>query len=128
VDRTKAALKGASAQRDLATGLLVSLSGSFQTAPTFFPEPKNGVNYSLVTQTPQYDIQSLTDLQKRPGERFRAPRRFVPEILADVSIHYAQQAKWNRVSHYNIRRVVDIYGSVQGRDLGGVSGATSRAS
>ena len=65
VDRTKAA-GGGFTQRDVATSLLVSLSGSFQTAPTFFLNWQNGVSYNLATQTPQYRIQSLHDLQNMP--------------------------------------------------------------
>ena len=65
VDRTKAA-GGGFTQRDVASSLLVSLSGSFQTTPTFFLNWQNGVNYNLATQTPQYRIQSLQDLQNMP--------------------------------------------------------------
>jgi len=121
VDRTKAQ-QGGFSQRDIATGLLISLSGSFQTAPTFFLNEQNGVNYSLVTQTPQYAIQSLTDLQNVPVS---GPGMIRPEILADVaSINRSNEME--ALSHYNIRRVVDIYGSVQGRDLGGVGRDISR--
>ena len=121
VDRTKAA-QGGFSQRDIATGLLVSLSGSLQTSPTFFLNRDNGVSYSLVTQTPQYDIQSLTDLQNVP---LSGPGMLRPEILADVaSINRASEME--AISHYNIRRVLDIYGSVQGRDLGSVGRDVSR--
>jgi len=121
VDRTKAQQAGFS-QRDIATGLLISLSGSFQTAPIFFLNEQNGVNYSLVTQTPQYAIQSLTDLQNVPVS---GPGMIRPEILADVaSINRSNEME--AISHYNIRRVVDIYGSVQGRDLAGVGRDISR--
>ncbi len=65
VDRTKAA-EGGFTPRDIASGLLVSLSGSFQTTPTFFLNWQNGVSYNLVEQTPQYAIQSLQDLQNIP--------------------------------------------------------------
>jgi CzcA family heavy metal efflux pump len=121
VDRTKAA-EGGLSQRDIATGLLVSLSGSFQTAPTFFLNRENGVNYNLVTQTPQYDIQSLNDLQNIPVS---GPGMIRPEILADVA-SITRASEMEATSHYNIRRVVDIYGSVQGRDLGGVGRDVSR--
>jgi CzcA family heavy metal efflux pump len=121
VDRTKAA-EGGFSQRDIATGLLVSLSGSFQTAPTFFLNRENGVNYNLVTQTPQYDIQSLNDLQNIPVS---GPGMIRPEILADVA-SITRASEMEALSHYNIRRVVDIYGSVQGRDLGGVGRDVSR--
>jgi CzcA family heavy metal efflux pump len=121
VDRTKAQ-EGGFSQRDIATGLLVSLSGSFQTAPTFFLDRENGVNYNLVTQTPQYDIQSLNDLQNIPVS---GPGMIRPEILADVA-SITRATEMETISHYNIRRVVDIYGSVQGRDLGGVGRDVTR--
>src|SRR5207302_7647591 len=65
VDRTKAASIGFT-QRDVATNLLVTLSGSSQTAPTFWLNPKNGVSYSIATQTPQYRVQTLQDLDNIP--------------------------------------------------------------
>jgi len=115
VDRTKAA-QGGYTQRDVANSMLNSLSGSFQITPMFFLNFKNGVNYNLVTQTPQYSIQSLEDLQNTPLNAATAAR---PEILADVaSIKRANEMEV--VNHYNIRRVVDIYAAVQGRDLGAV--------
>jgi multidrug efflux pump subunit AcrB len=121
VDRTRAQ-QGGYSQRDIATGLLISLSGSFQTAPIFFLNEQNGVNYSLVTQTPQYAIQSLTDLQNVPVS---GPGMIHPEILADVA-SITRTDEMEALSHYNIRRVVDIYGSVQGRDLNGVARDISR--
>jgi len=75
VDRTKAAESGFT-QRDVANSLLISLSGSQQTTPTFWLNPTNGVSYNLVTQTPQYRIQSLGDLRSIPSpERERRNRR-----------------------------------------------------
>ena len=53
-------------QHDVATDLLISLSGSFQTSPTFWLDPKNGVSYNIVTQTPQYKLDSLEDLRNIP--------------------------------------------------------------
>jgi multidrug efflux pump subunit AcrB len=115
VDRTKAA-QGGFTPRDIAGSVLVSLSGSFQTTPTFFLDPRNGVSYNLVTQSPQYRIQSLQDLQNIPISGQKATR---PEILSDVGAISRGQGM-ALVSHYNIRRILDIYGSVQGRDLGAV--------
>jgi multidrug efflux pump subunit AcrB len=121
VDRTKAA-QGGYTQRDVANSMLNSLSGSFQITPMFFLNVKNGVNYNLVTQTPQYSIQSLEDLQNTPLNAAGAAR---PEILADVaSIKRANEMEV--VNHYNIRRVVDIYAAVQGRDLGAVGREVTR--
>ena len=116
VDRTKAQEVGFS-QRDIATNLLVSLSGSFQTTPEFWLNPKTGVSYSIATQTPQYRIDSLQSLENIP---VTGPSGAHPEILASLaSIH--RGAGMAVVSHYDIQPMIDIYGSVQGRDLGGVS-------
>jgi multidrug efflux pump subunit AcrB len=83
----------------------------------FFFNRQNGVSYQLVTQTPQYAVESLQDLQNTPLNSATATR---PEILADVaSVHRASEME--EISHYNIRRVVDIYAAIQGRDLGAVS-------
>ena len=72
VDRTKAAQAGLT-QRDVASSLLVSLSGSFQTTPTFWLNPVNGVNYNVVTRSPEYRITSLQDLQNIPISSPNAP-------------------------------------------------------
>jgi CzcA family heavy metal efflux pump len=115
VDRTKAA-QGGYTEKDVADSMLNSLSGSFQITPMFFLNWQNGVSYNLVTQTPQYDVQSLRDLQDTPINSAAVSR---PEILADVaSIHRADEMEV--ITHYNIRRTVDIYAAVQDRDLGAV--------
>jgi multidrug efflux pump subunit AcrB len=115
VNRTKAAAAGFT-ERDVSSSMLVSLSGSFQTAPTFFLNWQNGVQYQLAQQTPQYNIQSLQDLEGTPITSVAAPR---PAILADVA-SISRTSEMQVLSHYNIRRVVDIYGGVQDRDLGAV--------
>jgi multidrug efflux pump subunit AcrB len=126
VDRTKAG-QGGFTERDLANSLLVSLSGSFQTTPTFFLNWQNGVSYNLATQTPQYRIQSLYDIENIPitpgGATGTGPKR--PGILADVA-SITRASEMATVSHYNIRRVVDIYGAVQDRDLGAVGRDVAR--
>ncbi len=116
VDRTKAAESGFT-QNDVARSVLTSLSGSFQTQPAFWLNPKNGVSYNLAAQTPQYRIQSFTDLQNTPISS--AGRTAAPEILNDVA-NIARGSEPAIITHYNIRRTIDIYGSVQDRDLGGV--------
>jgi CzcA family heavy metal efflux pump len=121
IDRTKAA-EGGYTPRDIASSLLVSLSGSFQVTPTFFLNWQNGVSYNLVEQTPQYAIQSLQDLQNIPITSPAAPR---PEILADVA-SITRTNEMAVVNHYNIRRVVDIYAAVQDRDLGGAGREITR--
>jgi multidrug efflux pump subunit AcrB len=121
VDRTKAA-GGGFTMRDVASSVLISLSGSFQTTPMFFLNWQNGVNYQLVTQAPQYHLQSLEALQNIP---ITGPAATRPGILADVA-SVTRSSEMAVVSHYNIRRVVDIYGGVQGRDLGAVGRDVAR--
>ncbi len=121
VDRTKA-LEAGYTERDVADSMLVSTSGSFQVTPSFYLNPKNGVSYNLVTQTPQYDIQSEQDLQNIPLTGANQRQR---GILANVaSVH--RTSELGSINHYNIRRVVDIYASVQGRDLGAVGRDVTR--
>ena len=115
VDRTKAA-QGGLTERDIANSVLISLSGSFQVTPMFYLNPKNGVSYNLVTQTPQYDIQSGQDLQNIPVS---GPNQKRPAILTDVA-GIQRTDELASINHYNIRRTVDVYASVQDRDLGAV--------
>ncbi len=121
VDRTKAAESGL-AQIDLARNLLTTLSGSFQTQPTFWLNPQNGVSYNLVAQTPQYQIQTIQDLRNIPisGAALKQP-----EILSDLA-EINRENEPGILTHYNIRRTIDIYGSLQGRDLGAVGADINR--
>jgi multidrug efflux pump subunit AcrB len=121
VDRTKAE-QGGFTQENVATSVLNTLSGSLQVTPMYYLNWKNGVVYNLVAQTPQYRVDSLADLQNIP---ITAPGRPSPGILADVaSVGHGSEIA--AVSHYNIRRVVDVYGAVQDRDLGAVSADVQR--
>ena len=121
VDRTKA-LQGGFTEADVANSVLNILSGSSQLDPMFFLNQRNGVNYNLVAQTPQYRIQSLQDLQNIP---ITSPTAARSEVIADVAtIHRSQEM--SAVDHYNIRRVIDIYASVQGRDLGAAGADVTR--
>jgi multidrug efflux pump subunit AcrB len=117
VERTKAQELGFSAH-DIAQNLLVSLGGSFQTSPTFWLDPKNGVSYSIATETPQYRADTLQDLVNTPitGTSPSTP----PSLMASL-VSLQRGNGMAVVSHYNVAPVIDIFGSVQGRDLGGVS-------
>jgi multidrug efflux pump subunit AcrB len=115
VDRTKAA-EGGYTDRDITSSLLVALSGSFQTTPSFFLNWNNGVQYELISQTPQYRIQSLHAVGNIP---LTSATMIRPEILADVA-SLSRGNEMESISHYNIRRVIDIFGSVQDRDLASV--------
>jgi len=116
VDRTKAQQVGYS-QRDIASNLLVALSGSFQTSPTFWLNPKTGVSYNIVAQTPQYHMDSLNDLGNIPVTGGGQARPQILSSLASINRGTGQAV----ISHYDIQPVIDIFGSVQGRDLGGVA-------
>ncbi|MGA8871319.1 MAG: efflux RND transporter permease subunit [Candidatus Acidiferrales bacterium] len=116
LDRTKAEEIGFSA-KDVAQSLLISLSGSFQTAPTFWLDPRNGVSYNISTQTPQYRSDSLQKLENIP---VTGPGTTQSGILADLA-SFSRGSEMAVVSHYNVEPVIDIFGSVDGRDLGGVA-------
>lgn len=118
VDRTRAQELGFT-QHDIATDMIVSLSGSFQTAPTFWLNPKNGVSYNIVTQTPQYTLDSLEALRNIPITGENNTKSQVLGALANVERGSGPVT----VSHYNAQPVIDLYASVQDRDLGNVAKA-----
>ncbi len=122
VDRTKAQLLGLTEQ-NVATNLLVSLSGSFQTSPSFWIDLRTGTQYNVATQAPQYTLQSLNDLANTPIGAPSSGNK--PAILSDVASFRRSVGPAN-VSHYNATPALDIYGSVQGADLGYVSDQISR--
>jgi multidrug efflux pump subunit AcrB len=115
VDRTKAS-QGGFTERDVVNSLLIALSGSFQVTPMYYLNPKNGVQYNLVVQNPQYSVTSERDIRNIPISNVAQTQK---GLLTDVAaLHRSMEP--GSVNHYNIRRVVDIYASVQDRDLGGV--------
>jgi multidrug efflux pump subunit AcrB len=118
VERTKAEQLGFTAH-DVAQNLLVSLSGSFQTSPSFWLDPKNHVSYQIATETPQYRADTLQDVENIPitGTDPNAP----PSLMASL-VSTQRGAGMAVVSDYNVAPVIDIFGSVAGRDLGGVAG------
>ena len=116
VDRSRAEELGLS-QRDVATNMLVSLSGSFQTSPTFWLNPKNGVSYPIVTQTPQYNLDSIQQLNNIPITGADNSKPQVLGALSTITRGTIAAVK----SHYNVQPVIDVYASVQSRDLGSVS-------
>jgi multidrug efflux pump subunit AcrB len=120
VDRTKA-LQGGYTQRDIGTSALNILSGSSQLTPQFFVA-KNGSAYPIVALTPQYQIQSLQDLENIPVASTSAK---TPEILADMAT-IGRGNEMPIITHYNVRRVLDIYADVQDRDLGSVATQVQR--
>jgi len=117
IDRSRAKEVGLN-QQDVARNLLISLSGSFQTAPSYWLSPQNGVTYNVAVQSPDYRIDSLQALMNTPVSSPGAPS---PQVLANLATVKAGTTP-AAVSHYDITPVVDVYAAVQGRDLGGVAG------
>jgi multidrug efflux pump subunit AcrB len=121
VDRTLAREVGLT-QRDAANSLLVTLSGSGQVQPNFWLNTKNGVSYPIVAQMPQYRIDTMTDLANVP---ITSSQTQSPQYLGGLA-RITPGPSPGVVSHYNVQPVIDIFGSVQDRDLGSVSGDINR--
>ena len=116
VDRSRASLLGLT-ENDVARNLLITLSGSFQTNPTFWVDPKTGVQYSVATQAPQYRMQNLNDLAQMPVTNGNGQS---PQLLSNLASFHRTSGP-AVVTHYNVKPVFDIYASTSGRDLGGVA-------
>jgi multidrug efflux pump subunit AcrB len=103
---------------DVAENMLDSLSGSFQTSPSFWLS-KNGVVYNVAVQSPQYRINTLDDLLRTPVSHVGSG--YPTQLLANL-VQVKPEIQPAVVTHYNIMPTVDIYADVDGRDLGSVSG------
>ncbi|SAL10369.1 acriflavin resistance protein [Caballeronia peredens] len=126
VDRTKAMQAGLT-QRDVAQNLLIALSGSSQTTPNFWLDPKNGVSYPLMAEVPQYDIHSLQTLDNIPlTTKDAAANRQTPQNQLGTLGTTSRSVQQAVVSHYNVQPVLDIFASTQYRDLGGVASDVTR--
>jgi multidrug efflux pump subunit AcrB len=117
VDRTRAGEVGLT-QRDVATNLLISLSGSAQASPNYWLSPQNGVQYLVATQTPQYLLNSIESLEATPVSSAGGPGG--TQLLGNVAT-VERTTTQTVVGHYNIQPIYDVYANVDGRDLGGVS-------
>ena len=131
VDRTRAQSIGLT-QKDVATSLLLALSGSFQTSPSFFLDPKNGVTYNVAIQTPQYGLDSLAALQSLPVPGNSAARPVSGSATAGAQppvqvlgslASITPGSEMGTVSHYDVQPVLDIFANVDGTDLGTVTRA-----
>jgi multidrug efflux pump subunit AcrB len=153
VDRTRAASTGLT-QQNVAQSLLVALSGSFQTSPSFYLDPRNGVSYNIAIQTPQYRMNSMAQLESLPitgtaasrapqtapstaapgseaspapgAETTAAPGAPAPEQILGNLATIVPGAEQAEISHYNVQPVIDIYSNVEGTDLGSVTRAMER--
>ncbi len=120
IERTRVTQVGLSA-RDVAQSALVSLSGSFQTAPNFWLNPKNAVTYQIAVQAPQYRMTDLRDLLAVPVV---SPQQG-PQLMGNL-VQLAPTVRAATVNHYNVQPVIDVYASTQDRDLGAVAADTDK--
>ncbi len=120
VDRTRAQYVGIT-ERDVTNSMVVNLAGSSQVQPTFWLNPDNGVNYAIVMQTPQYQVDTLNALRNLPITAPGAPPQTLGAI-ADVKRTVTPAV----FSQYDIQPMIQIYGTTQGRDLGAVAADVQR--
>ena len=116
LDRSLAGLVGLS-EKDAATAMQTTLAGSSQTSPTYWLDPKTGVSYAVSIQTPPRDIGTMSGLKNIP---LTASAGTGAQLLGGLAT-IERTPRNALVSHYNIRPVIDIYATPQGRDLGGVA-------
>jgi multidrug efflux pump subunit AcrB len=121
LDRTRAEQLGLS-QRDVMNDVLISLSSSQQTAPNYWLNPKNGVNYPIGVQTPQIQMNSVESLAQTP---ITAPNLTEPQLLGNLAT-VTRAASPGVVNHYDVQPVFDVYANIQKRDMGSVSDAVSK--
>jgi CzcA family heavy metal efflux pump len=117
IDRTRVTQVGLTA-RDVAQSVLVSLSGSFQTSPNFWLNPRNEVTYQVAVQSPQYRMTSMQDLMTIPVTSQQGP-----QLLSNL-VQVSPVARPATVNHWNVQPVIDVYASTQDRDLGAVAADT----
>ncbi len=117
VDRSKASQIGLS-ERDVANSVLLSLSGSSQVQPNYWLNPKNGIQYLVSIRVPEHPIDSLDALNAIPVSASR-PGKNDAQILANLA-SFERESGSPIFSHYDVMPVIDVFGSVSGRDLGGV--------
>jgi len=134
VDRTRAQSIGLT-QQNVAQSILVTLSGSFQTTPNFYLDPKNGVTYNVIISAPQYSMNSLDALRSIPVSSSSVPKTVSPtaataapgaqapsQVIGNMTT-IVPGVEQGLVSHYDVEPVVDIFANVEGADLGAVTRA-----
>jgi CzcA family heavy metal efflux pump len=125
VDRAKALELGVTEQQ-VASSLLTSLSSNTLIAPNYWLDPENGVNYSVLSQTPQHMVNSVAALGATPITPSSTPDRAEPpQFLANVAM-FKQSVEPAVIDHYTVQRVIDVNAGVSGRDLGSASDDVAR--
>jgi multidrug efflux pump subunit AcrB len=117
IDRTKASEMGLT-ESDIANSVLLNLSGSSQVAPSYWVNFGLGIQYLLNVRAPEYRMDSLTDLNSMPVSASQ-PGAGNGQLLSNLA-SFKRTTGPTVVSHYDIQPVIDIFGGVSGRDLGGV--------
>jgi len=126
VDRAKALELGVT-EADVASSLLTSLSGNSLVAPSFWVDPKTGVNYQVVAQTPYHELNSIESIANTPlSTPVTVPAGGRPELLGSVAKIY-RSADPAVIDHYTVQRVMDVNASVAGRDLGSTTADVQHA-
>ncbi len=126
VDRAKALELGIT-ESNVASSLLTSLSGNSLLAPSFWVDPKTGVNYQVIAQTPYHELNSIDAIANTPlSTPTTMPPRGRPELLGNVAKIY-RSADPAVIDHYTIQRVMDVNAGVAGRDLGSVTADVQKA-
>ncbi|HWA94689.1 MAG TPA: efflux RND transporter permease subunit [Terracidiphilus sp.] len=139
VDRLRAQDVGMT-QADVTQSILVALSGSFQTTPSFYLDPRNGVTYNVAVVAPEYDMNSLSSLKSLPvagssgsaetgspaAAPTSAPGAAKPvQVLGNMAT-LVPGTEMAEVSHYDVQPVLDIFANVEGTDLGTVTRAVQK--
>src|SRR4029077_9304434 len=119
IQRTRVNQVGLTA-REVAQSALVSLSGSFQTAPNFWLNPRNEVTYQMAVQSPHYRMTDLQDLMNIPVISQQGPQLMGNLVQITPTVRPAT------VNHYNVQPIIDVYASTQDRDLGAVAADTQK--
>ena len=121
VDRESASRLGLT-QRDVANDLLVSLSSSGQTAPSFWLDPKKGIQYTVAVQTPQSHMDSMAALESTPIGTTGA----TPQLLTNLA-RFSRGVGATNITHFNAMPTYDILASVDGTDLGTMASSLRQA-
>ncbi|NBR87761.1 MAG: efflux RND transporter permease subunit [Verrucomicrobia bacterium] len=117
IDRAKAVELGL-AEKDIANSVLLNLSGSGQVQPGYWLNPRNGIQYLVNVRAPEHAMDSLSALNSMPISASDLGKGNA-QILANLAT-FDRTSGPMVISHYNVQPVIDVFGGVSGRDLGGV--------
>ena len=138
VDRQRAVRFGIS-QRDVANNMLTSLAGSSQTAPTYYLNPQNGVNYFVAVNTSVDKLETVNDILNFPANPAASTIAPPSSAVTPSTVPSAQVTRigdiaevrpgssMNSINHYTIQRVIDVAANIEGRDLGGAAAEIKQA-